>query len=434
MAAVAQAVPVVEQADTRQKVLCVDDEKNILASLVRLFRKSPFDVLTANSGLEALDVLSRERIDLVISDMRMPHMDGAELLARVAERWPQTIRILLTGYSDMEATVTAINKGKIYRYLSKPWDETDLKMTVQRGLESVQLEQERLRLIKVTVEQNEELKSLNSSLEEKVEGRTRQLQRAYRDTISVFSQIAELREGTTAGHGKRVADLSIAISKALRVPENDFQDIRIAASLHDIGKLGLADEVVSRARTQLNKAQFIEYKKHTIAGPAILMSLPHLQNAAAMIRSHHEHFDGGGFPDGFRADASPFGARVIKVANDFDNYFSGKKTGEALADEESVREIMEESSGAEYDPTVLDGLRVALASGFRMEPITAANRLNAEELQVGMRLAKDLLTREGLLLLTGGHELTEALIERLRGFENDYEKRLEIFVQTEEAG
>ena len=157
------------------KLLFVDDEPNILKSLKRLFRSSEYSVFQGESGVAALEILNRHEIDLVISDMRMPEMDGAELLTQVAERWPDTVRILLTGYADLNATVTAVNKGKIYSYCSKPWVDFDLKALVDHAIEQKRLREERQQLFTIINNQNRQLKELNEHLEDRVQRRTEQL-------------------------------------------------------------------------------------------------------------------------------------------------------------------------------------------------------------------------------------------------------------------
>jgi response regulator RpfG family c-di-GMP phosphodiesterase len=180
--------------DAKHVILFVDDEKSILSSLRRLFRTSPYELLTAISGAEALDILKVRMVDLVVSDMRMPEMDGAEFLTKVASQWPETIRILLTGYSDLESTIAAVNNGRIYRYLSKPWEENDLRMTIHQALEKKTIEKERDRLLLLTSAQNAELLNLNQNLEKTVEARTEQIRKTFHQTILIFSQLVELRE------------------------------------------------------------------------------------------------------------------------------------------------------------------------------------------------------------------------------------------------
>ena len=156
------------QTERVYRILCVDDEPNILSSLRRLFRGKGYQVLIANGGHEGLATLETETVDLVISDMRMPVMDGAVFLEHVRARWPDTIRLLLTGYADIQSIIDAINRGEIYRYITKPWDDNDIVLIVRQALERKALEQEKLRLEELTLRQNEELKTLNASLEIKV--------------------------------------------------------------------------------------------------------------------------------------------------------------------------------------------------------------------------------------------------------------------------
>lgn len=136
-------------------LLFVDDEANILSALKRLFRPLGYRIFTAESGAAGLQVFEQNTIDLVISDMRMPEMNGAQFLEQVRQKWPDAVRILLTGYADVTSTIDAINKGEIYRYIAKPWDDNDITMTVKHALERKKLELEKQRLEKTTLQQNE---------------------------------------------------------------------------------------------------------------------------------------------------------------------------------------------------------------------------------------------------------------------------------------
>jgi response regulator RpfG family c-di-GMP phosphodiesterase len=161
-------------------ILCVDDEPNVLKALRRLFRGGDYVIHLTESGAEGLEVLEQQTIDLIISDMRMPHMSGAEFLAQAATQWPDTVRILLTGYADIESTIAAVNQGKIYSYCSKPWEDDELKALVAKAIEEKRLREERVQLFEIIHRQNAELKDLNNNLEEKVEQRTAQLKTSFR--------------------------------------------------------------------------------------------------------------------------------------------------------------------------------------------------------------------------------------------------------------
>ena len=175
-------------------LLFVDDEPGILSSLRRLFRPHGYRILVAESGALGLAELEKTPVDLVISDMRMPEMDGATFLKAVRQRWPDTVRILLTGYADVTSTVAAINEGEIYRYVSKPWDDNEIVNTVREALERYRLKQENLRLTALTQSQNEELKGLNASLEQKVAERTPSCKAAY--TSASSESAAAITPGT----------------------------------------------------------------------------------------------------------------------------------------------------------------------------------------------------------------------------------------------
>ena len=157
------------EATAPPTLLFVDDEPGILSALRRLFRPHGYRIFIAEGGAAGLEVLEKEQIDLVISDMRMPEMDCARFLEQVFKRYPETVRILLTGYADITATIEAVNKGQIYRYVSKPWNDQELLLTVQQALDLKALQREKLRLEALTVRQNDALKALNLSLEEKVQ-------------------------------------------------------------------------------------------------------------------------------------------------------------------------------------------------------------------------------------------------------------------------
>ena len=178
-------------------LLLVDDDQNVLKALRRLFRHENYVVYLAAGGAEGLDILRRHAVDLIISDMRMPEMSGAEFLAHVVEQWPETVRILLTGYADLQSTIDAINKGRIFSYCNKPWNDEELKLLVRNALEQKRLREERERLSTIIRLQNDELKILNEHLEERVEQRTAQLDQAN-ETLLLHNQAIEAaRNGIT---------------------------------------------------------------------------------------------------------------------------------------------------------------------------------------------------------------------------------------------
>jgi response regulator RpfG family c-di-GMP phosphodiesterase len=371
--------------------------------------------------------------DLVISDMRMPGMDGAQLLGQIRRRWPRTMRILLTGYADVDSTIAAINEGQIYRYVNKPWDDGELQVTVAQALERLALEREKARLEALTQAQNEELRSFNAQLELRVEQRTAEvtqandkLKRNYMTSIKVFANLIELRGSQLVGHGRRLAESTRQVAKAMGCNGEDTQTVFVAALLHDIGLIGLSDEMLAKPVPKLSADELALYRKHPVLGEQSLLALDDMQPVAALIRSHHEHFDGKGFPDGRAGADIPLGARILAIVDAYDDLLNGHM-GAAGLKTAQVRTLLMHGRGSQFDPEVLD---VFLHINQPSAPQPPAPLLmTTEALQPGMVLAADLISREGVVLLATDHVLTADTIRRIRLYEQREGLRIELRVR-----
>jgi response regulator RpfG family c-di-GMP phosphodiesterase len=428
-------------------ILCVDDEPNILSSLRRLFRAKGFQIRVAESGQAGLALLETEAVDLVISDMRMPEMDGAQFLAQVRVRWPDTVRLLLTGYSDITSIIDAINRGEIYRYITKPWDDNDIVLIVRQALERKALEQERKRLEALAARQNEELKTLNASLEAKVEARTTELRVANESLLSaneklksnfvtslkVFSTLIEMRGDSLAGHSRRVADLSRRIALKLQLDGKQVQEIFVAGLLHEIGKVGFADELLRTPVAMMKPEQLDAYRKHAVQAEQLLLPLQDLRAASEIITAQFERFDGTGFPERLGEKTIPIGARILSLASDFDNMQIGTLTQRRLSPEEA-RIIIVHSSGKRYDPEVVAAFVNVLGGVPREEAERERSGeipVIARELQVGMVLSRDLITPSGLLMLSAEHVLDDRLIRKIMAFEKSGGMQLTAYIRVD---
>ena len=418
-------------------ILCVDDEPNILSALRRLLRPKGYKILVADSGKAGLEILQTEHVDLIISDMRMPEMDGAQFLEHVRAQWPETVRLLLTGYADVSSIIEAINRGEIYRYITKPWDDNDIVLVVRHALERRLLEQEKKRLERLTQQQNDELKALNASLEAKVEERTlalkaanEQLKGSFITSIKVFSNLIEMRGGNLAGHSRRVADLARKIALKLGLESKLVQDAFVSGLLCEIGKVGFADDLLAMPISVMTPVQLDEFRKHVVRAEQLLMPLQDLRGAAANVGGQLERFDGGGFPARLSKDDIPIGAQILAVAADYDNLQIGTMAQRQVTAQDAKILIMQ-SSGKRYSPRVVEAFAQVMRDAEGPKDVkVGVLECGSHELEVGMVLARDLITPSGLLMLSVNHVLDERLIQKILDFERTGGLKLVLHIQV----
>ncbi len=412
-------------------VLLVDDEQNILLSLKRLLRKEPFQLLTAGSGEEALEILAKTPdIGLIVSDQRMPGMSGVEFLEQAKELAPDAMRIMLTGFAELAVTIDAINKGCAYRYLTKPWDDGELLQALREGLQSYRLVQENRRLTELVNKQNEELTEWNSSLKERVMEQTVQLRKNneelhkrnerqrknYQETIIAFSRLVELRAKECKNHTRNVAEISVRIATASGLAENEVETVYVASLLHDIGEIGISDHLMLKRMEEMNADQLREYMQHTIRGQAAVDAIEDLREAGVLIRHHHERYDGGGAPDGLKGEEIPLGSRIIALAD-----FIDQTIGEFLGDNavELTLQKVKSELGSSLDPALFPAV-ADMVEEIYGELFRGTDRVELElhprELRGGMVLARDVRSGTGLMLLSRGTSLDESQIFALQRY------------------
>ena len=430
-------------AETPVSVLFVDDEANILSSLKRLFRPLGYRIFTAEGGAQGLEIMKAESIDLVISDMRMPEMNGAQFLEKIRENWPDTVRILLTGYAEIGATIEAINKGQIYRYVSKPWEDNDITLIVKHALQQKMLERETQRLEALTIKQNDELKDLNANLEAKVLARTEEvrqtmgflesanenLKKSFITSVRVFSNLIEMRNPSKSGHSRRVAELARNLAQDMGMSAAEVQDTFIAGLLLDVGKIGLPDKLLDKPFNSLNVEERAEVSKYPIKGEVALMALEQLHDAAKLIRSHREYFDGSGYPDHLVGLSIPLGARILAVAEDYDSALIGTNFTKPVKPEAALL-MIQDGKGKRYDPTVVDAFQKAQGKVSRAISNSSELVLRSGQVKQGMTLTRDLITKNGEMLLSKEHVLTEQVIEQIMSFERIEGHQLTIYVHA----
>lgn len=422
-------------------ILLVDDEPGVLSSLRRLLRPTGYRVITAEGGTAALEMLAVYPVDLIISDMRMPGMNGAEFLARAREQYPSVMRILLTGYSEVDAAVRAINEGGVYRYLNKPWDDQDLLLTVKHAIEQRTLACEAQRLTELTQRQNETLQHLNSGLETQVQARTEEIRQtvmflegAQRDLKANFTNMAqvcasmiEMRCGAMARQSLRVADLARRIAVECGLSGLQVQDIFHAGLLHGIGKLSLPDALLMTSLDRLSAEQAQQFYQHPLRAQMVLTPVRQLEQVAQIIRHQYERFNGRGSPDRLADTAIPIGARIVAVARDFEGLLAGEIVKQRVSGDQAM-EMIKAQSGLRYDPDVVVRFVAVLKQQGEVMPV---RQISSTELREGMRLADDLLTRRGVLLITRDTLVSTHQVMQIRHFEEHEDVPFAILVYAD---
>jgi putative nucleotidyltransferase with HDIG domain len=354
-------------------VLFVDDEVNILKALQRLLRMEEMNVICASRASEALDLLEKNPAQVVVTDQRMPEMSGVDFLAQVRERYPDIVRMMLTGYTEMNVAVDAINRGEIYRLITKPWNDDELRATIRQAFDHADLKAEIKRLNQVTREQNFKLQDMNRNLEGKVRDRTKQLAQkhqqlrtAYIQTIGALAEAVDAKDAYTRGHSERVGVYASKIAREMNFEKDFIERVYIAGLLHDVGKIGVRDSVITKP-DRLTMEEYEEIKMHPEIGAKILEPVDFLKDVAPCVRHHHEWFDGStrGYPARLKGDRIPLPSRVILVADTVEAMTSDRPYRKALPLEAVVAEVHKYSS-TQFDPKCAEAfLRVIEREGER---------------------------------------------------------------------
>lgn len=416
-------------AQEQPHLLCVDDEQNILKSLRRLLMQEAVQIHTASSGQEALDLMQQQQFDVIISDMRMPGMDGAEFLRQAFAMQPKTYRILMTGYADIQSTVAAVNEGRINRYIAKPWNNQELITSIQDGIQLCQLQRDNDRLQQRVLAQNQQLKVLNQDLERRVELRTEQLkqtlqhlkvsmgqtERTNQALLKVLYNQISMNPSIDGRFAIRVSSHCKAVARQLGLPKQQQENAGLAGMLCEIGLSGLSPQLVAKPLHLFDSNDWQRYREHARFAEEILTPAVALAPVTEMIRHQYELFAGNGFPDQLSAERIPVGARILAAVRDFHGFIGGRLLGRNLAQADAMR-MLRQQQGAVYDPQVLIALQEIVARGVTdpMSQLNTRQGLSLDELQEGMKLKSNVYNQKNMLLVPEGTVLTTSMIAKLR--------------------
>lgn len=328
----------------RTSILVVDDEATMREVLFCNLRESGYETRVAGSVNEALALLDREPADLVLSDIVMPGASGLDLLERLKDRWPDTAVVMVTALADIQAAIDALKLGAS-DYILKPFTLVQVDLSVSRALAQRRLVMEN--------------RAYQMELERKVAEKTRALSRAlaemeatYDATIEVLGAALDYRDSETEGHCERVTRYTVALARAAGCPPAAVKQIERGAYLHDLGKIGIPDAILLKP-DKLDAGEWAIMKTHPEKGYLMLKDIPFLCEAAEIVYSHQERYDGSGYPRGLEGDRIPLGARVFAVADTIDAMTSDRPYRRALPFEAAVAEIIRHS-GTQFDPSVVE--------------------------------------------------------------------------------
>ncbi len=433
------------KTDVQVKILVVDDEENILRAIRRLLMDEDLEVLTATSGEEALRILIADQdVGLIVSDQRMPGLTGVDFLEKARKIVPDTIRIVLTGYADVNAAIDAINRGGAYRYVTKPWKDDELVQIIREAAQRFSLLKENKRLSGIMKRQNGELQAWNSKLEYFVQKQTKEIQKNneelqslnkrlkknFQNSILAFSGLIELRDSGVRNHSRNVAEVSTKVAVSLGLPGMETETITVASLLHDIGKIGIPDVLLQKDFDDMSSEELEEYMLHPVRGQAAIDSIEDLREAGILIRHHHESHNGKGFPDRLRGDNIPLGSRIIAMADAVDKAI-GKFYGDNAV--QAALGNVKEYLGSKFDPGLYKAVKASVEEVYAKVLVrtdVVELELHPNNLKAGMVISRDVHSGTGLLLLSKGMRLNEKNVEAIRRYYKIDPSRNGVFVMV----
>jgi len=326
------------------RILVVDDEEAIREIVSSMLTTAHYKCSQAGSGLQALALLeSGEEFELMLSDLMMADLDGIGLLERTKERFPDLPVVMVTAVHDISVALAAIRNGA-YDYLLKPFEREQLLATVRRALEN-----RRLKLENRAYQTN--LEALVTAKTELLRKAIGTLERSYDITLEALGDALDLKDAETEGHSKRVTAFTIAIARAIGLSSDQIRVIARGAFLHDIGKMAIPDAIL-RKPGALTPDEVTIMREHCYRGYQMLRKIPFLAEAAEIVYSHQERFDGTGYPRGLKNEEIPLGARLFSVADTLDAITSNRPYRPAQTVTAAIEEIVR-WSGRQFDPEVV---------------------------------------------------------------------------------
>jgi response regulator RpfG family c-di-GMP phosphodiesterase len=325
-----------------REILIVDDDAQVREVLHQIFLSASYRCLQAADGQEGLEVFRASRPALIVTDLKMPVMDGIGLLEGVRREDEDAAVIVLTGAPEIKTAIDSLKLGA-YDFIMKPVNVDQLLFAAERALEHRQLLIER--------------REYHELLERRVAEATRDLQDAYRATLEALGSALDSRDVGTESHSRRVHGYALATARVYGVPEPDIPDLEHGVLLHDIGKIGIPDAILLKPGP-LTPEEWKTMRRHPEIGRRLIQNVPFLKGAIPIVFCHHEKWDGTGYPRGLKGEEIPLGARIFAVVDAFDAMTFDRPYSKAVPFEAAYTEI-KRCGGSHFDPSVVEAfLRV----------------------------------------------------------------------------
>lgn len=404
---------------SRLQALLADPGMEDFSGLNLLLDQAGYELSWVASESDVQNVLERRHVDLLICNTRLLDVDCGRWLEELIVQSCNISVIILDEGGRGNAGGGIGRLLGLCRHIISPWDSDQFLATIEQlneqrisRQENIRLEQSNRTLVKELSELSSKLENAAHEHDDELLEAHRKLKRSFVATIRMFSNLLEWRGGALAGHSRRVADLTRRTANIMQLDEGDQQNAFVAALIHDIAHITLPDGLLNKSVTSLSHEELEKYRTHSSLGEQLLLSIDDAHGVATLVRGHHERFDGAGYPDGLKGENIPVGARIIAVADCYDDLTIGHLNGKSLTPAEA-RTIISHGRGTQFDPEVVDAfLQILLQATPAVDP--APFYIRCSDLKPGMVLAQDFMSGEGLVLLTAGRVLTEELIHRIQ--------------------
>lgn len=430
-----------------EAVLLVDDERNVLQALKRLLREEDCELLLADGGAAAVEILNSREIAVIVCDQRMPGLTGAEVLAEAYRLQPDAIRITLTGHTDVAAAQASVNKGHVAQFLFKPWDDAQVRTIVRNGIATYLATKERHRLEQLVREQKKELEAWNHRLEEQVREQTEELRaqnqdllelhhrldQSLRDTVKLVAGIMEAHSPNLGIHCQRVAELAETLAEQVGMSGDEIRDVAFAAQLHDIGHFAKTSVRTPAVAAGIGNGKPLRPVSHTDTAHALLSQVSGFEKIADTVRHLHENYDGTGIPDGLKREEIPLSSRVVAIANAYIKAAFSLQNPANFSHQAGCQALLR-GKGLQFDSQLVDLLIRYFGSMDAAAHHKHEVEISSRRLQPGMVLSRPIHSVAGLLMLNESTWLTPELIDSINRLGDVDPCTRSVFVQCTPEG